>query len=58
MTASSNLPLPFTSADEEDALTKGKRLHQWRAGERKRIKDAYQRRVRQRERSSLMDELT
>lgn len=57
MTASRNLLFPFAKGDEEDALTRGRRFHRWRAGERKRIKNGYQRRVQQQKRNSILAEL-
>jgi len=38
--------LPMKSADEYDALTKWKKFIAWRPGQRKRIKNAYNRRIR------------
>lgn len=46
MSASSNLPVPFISGDETDALTDAKRVHSYQPGERKRIKRGYWRRAR------------
>lgn len=46
MAASSNLPIPLLGGDEYDALTKAKRLHRFRPGERKAVKRSYQRRAR------------
>jgi hypothetical protein len=38
--------IPLKTGDEYDALTKAKRSHIWRAGDRKAIKRSYNRRVR------------
>ena len=38
--------VPLTNGDEHDALTKSKRYHTWRAGDRARIKRTYWRRLR------------
>lgn len=38
--------IALKSGDEYDALTQAKRHHIWRAGDRKRIKRGYNRRVR------------
>ena len=40
-------PVPLRGGDEYDALTKAKRYHAWRPGERKEIKRRYNQRVRQ-----------
>lgn len=37
---------PLTSGDEYDALTKAKKYHFWRAGDRKKIKKAYHKKER------------
>jgi hypothetical protein len=38
--------VPMISGDEQDALTRAKRFHKWRAGVRRHIKRRYNRRVR------------
>jgi hypothetical protein len=37
---------PFTSGDEYDALTKAKKYHNFKAGDRKKIKKRYNRKER------------
>jgi hypothetical protein len=37
---------PFTSGDEYDALTKAKEYHNFKAGDRKKIKKRYNRKER------------
>lgn len=39
--------IPLNSADEQDALTKWRLVLNWRPGQRKKIKNGYQKRVRQ-----------
>jgi hypothetical protein len=46
MTTNTNMPIPFVSGDEQDALTGWRKVLKFRPGERKRIKRRYQRRVR------------
>lgn len=38
--------IPTIDGDEYDALTPSRKYHRWRAGERRRIKRRYNRRVR------------
>lgn len=45
--------VPFISGDEQDALTKTKRIHVWRAGERTRVKRGYWKRFRGAVRAAL-----
>lgn len=46
---------PLISGDEQDALTKDRRRHNWRAGEIKAIKRRYARRVRHQGRQAARD---
>lgn len=41
-----NAKLPLKSGDEFDALTKARKFHTWRAGDRSGIKRSYRRRCR------------
>lgn len=47
--------IPLKGGDEFDGLTTGKRCHHWKAGERKRIKTKYNKRMRK-ERGEERDE--
>jgi hypothetical protein len=48
---------PLKSGDEYDALTRGgKRVHCWRAGQRKAVKRRFNKRVRRLARPSLVPE--
>jgi hypothetical protein len=38
--------IPLRGGDEHDALTRGKRFHIWRAGDRAKIKRRYNKRAR------------
>ena len=38
--------IKLKSGDEYDALTKAKKFHHWKSGERKKIKRGYNRRLR------------
>jgi hypothetical protein len=46
MPTNTNMPIPFVSGDEQDALTGWRKVLKFRSGERKAIKRGYQRRVR------------
>jgi hypothetical protein len=46
VTTNTNMPIPFVSGDEHDALTGWRKVLKFRPGERKEIKRRYQRRVR------------
>ncbi len=39
-------PIPLRGGDEYDGLTKAKKYHAWRPGERKQLKKQYNKRVR------------
>jgi hypothetical protein len=41
-----SVKIPLKNGDEYDALTRWKRVHNWRAGDRAKIKRAYRRRLR------------
>jgi hypothetical protein len=53
MSASRNLPIPFTNGDEEDFLTGAKRYFRAIPGRRASIKRAYWRRFRHGEKAAI-----
>lgn len=54
MSASRNLPIPFAGGAEYDALTRAKRVHSFRPGERKQSKKSYWRRFRRLQKYNIL----
>lgn len=49
--------IPLTNGDEYDALTGWRRFLHWRASELKKIKTRYTRRLRQKSKTEILEQL-